>query len=101
MSRHPVAHWHPRVLSASLLLLLLLLLLEVLVISYLLLLFACHVCRVHIRPRHVWLLGIDVALVDIIWRLSWDIRGVDTILVGTRIGSVKARLVSGVSLMRK
>lgn len=89
LSGHPVANRHSRVLPTSLLLLLL----EILIVGHLLLLFVCHVARMHTRrSRDTRLLGIDVAVTHIFGSLSRNIGGIDTILVGSGVGSVEAGL---------
>ena len=86
---HPATpHRHTGVLPTSLLLLL-----EVLVVGHLLLLLVGHVAGVHSRGAgHVGLLSIDIAGVDILGSLCWDVRRIDSILVGGGIGGVQTSL---------
>lgn len=86
---HAVAHWHTSVLPTGLLLLL-----EILVVRHLLLLFVGHVAGVHTGGAgHVRLLsGTDIAVVDILGRLCWDLWGVDAILAGGGVWGVEASL---------
>ena len=92
LGRHAVTDGHSGVLTTSLLLLLLLLL-EVLVVGHLLLLLVGHVGRVHTaRSWDIRLLSVDIVVADIFRCLSWDLGDIDTVLVGSGIGSVEAGL---------
>lgn len=86
---HAVAHWHTSVLPTGVLLLL-----EILVVGHLLLLFVGHVAGVHSGGTgHIGLLGrTDVAVVDILGRLCWDLGGIDAILAGSGVWGVEASL---------
>lgn len=85
---HAVTHRHAGVLSAGLLLLL-----EVLVVGHLLLLFIGHVTRMHPSgTRHVLLLGVDVVMRDILGSLGGHLGGIDTVLTGSRVGSIETGL---------
>ena len=89
LGRHPVAHRHSGVLPTSLLLLL-----KILVVGHLLLLFVGHVAWVHARrARDVLLLGIDIVVGgDILGCLCRHITGLDTVLIGGRIGCIETGL---------
>lgn len=84
--RHSPGDRDARILASSLVLRLMLL--HVLVVGHLLL--AGHVARMDAgRTRHVGLLlGIDIVLLDIVWRLGRDLGSLDAVLVAGRFWSI-------------
>lgn len=83
---HPVANRHSGILATCLLLLL-----EVLIVGHLLLLLIGHVARVHARARHT---ALGRVVSHILGSLRWDIRGLNAILGGSRVGGIQAGLES-------
>lgn len=88
---HPVTHRHARILSSCLLLLL-----KALVVGHLLLLFVRHVAGVHTGGTgDIRLLRVDIAVADILWRLSRHLGRINAILIGSGIRCIQAGLYMG------
>lgn len=86
---HPVTHRHARILSSCLLLLL-----KALVVGHLLLLFVRHVAGVHTGGTgNIRLLGVDIAVANILWRLSRHLGRINAILVGSGVRCIQTGLI--------
>jgi hypothetical protein len=92
---HSVAHGHTGILATGLLLLL-----EVLIVGHLLLLLVGHIAGVHAGTGHVALGRVDIAVSDILGGFGGHIAGIDSILVGSGVGSIQTSLDNRISIRR-